>query len=76
MAIGRTGGVGKTALDHCRRALALQQEIGDTYWQAHTRGSLGSAHHHLGRHREATPPRVSPSRRVGLPLPYQVTGNS
>src|SRR5439155_18565442 len=39
---------GRQALDHCRQALALQQQLGDRNGQATTWDSLGYAHHLLG----------------------------
>ncbi|MEV0481010.1 BTAD domain-containing putative transcriptional regulator [Streptomyces sp. NPDC050508] len=41
------------ALDHCRKALALQQELGDDAGAAATWDSIGLALHHLGRYDEA-----------------------
>ncbi|MEU9273203.1 BTAD domain-containing putative transcriptional regulator [Streptomyces sp. NPDC048251] len=41
------------ALDHCRQALALSQELGDATNVAHTWDTIGCAHHHLGQHAEA-----------------------
>ncbi|MEV0908261.1 AfsR/SARP family transcriptional regulator [Streptomyces hokutonensis] len=41
------------ALDHCRQALALQQELGDATGAADTWDSIGLALHHLGRYDEA-----------------------
>jgi tetratricopeptide (TPR) repeat protein len=37
----------------CAEALALHRELGDRYGEAAALDSLGYAHHHLGRHREA-----------------------
>ncbi|WP_432905055.1 tetratricopeptide repeat protein [Micromonospora matsumotoense] len=41
------------ALDYCGQALVRQQQTGNRYWEAHAWDSLGFAHHHLGRHRDA-----------------------
>ncbi|MDW8808814.1 BTAD domain-containing putative transcriptional regulator [Streptomyces scabiei] len=41
------------ALDHCRQALALHQELGDDTNAAHTWDSIGHAHHHLGQYEQA-----------------------
>ncbi|MFD7713936.1 BTAD domain-containing putative transcriptional regulator [Streptomyces sp. NPDC059786] len=41
------------ALDHCRQALTLQQELGDDINAAHTWDSIGHAHHHLGQYEQA-----------------------
>ncbi|MEU6541014.1 BTAD domain-containing putative transcriptional regulator [Streptomyces sp. NPDC047000] len=41
------------ALDHCRRAVALFQELGDDHGAAATWDSIGFAHHHLGQYEQA-----------------------
>ncbi|MCW8103382.1 AfsR/SARP family transcriptional regulator [Streptomyces tauricus] len=41
------------ALEHCRQALALCQELGDNTNAAHTWDSIGHAHHHIGEYEEA-----------------------
>ncbi|MFD8723533.1 BTAD domain-containing putative transcriptional regulator [Streptomyces sp. NPDC059629] len=58
------------ALDHCRQALALQQELGDDISAADTWDSIGSAVHHLGRYDEAVT-----SFRNALAL-YQQSGGA
>jgi tetratricopeptide (TPR) repeat protein len=38
---------------YCQRALALQRNIEDQFWQAETLDSIASIYYHLGRHEEA-----------------------
>jgi tetratricopeptide (TPR) repeat protein len=40
-------------LRYCRRALAVQERIGDGYGQAATADSIGHAQHQLGRYQQA-----------------------
>ncbi|MFJ8105886.1 BTAD domain-containing putative transcriptional regulator [Streptomyces sp. NPDC096132] len=46
-------GQNRQALDHCRQALALHQELGDDTNAAHTWDSIGHAHHDLGQYEQA-----------------------
>ncbi|MGX1364997.1 DNA-binding SARP family transcriptional activator/predicted negative regulator of RcsB-dependent stress response [Streptomyces canus] len=43
----------REGLDHCTQALALHEQLGDDVLAAHTRDSIGHAHHRLGEYEEA-----------------------